>query len=286
MFSKYSGAFLTWAARLTSPSLSQPIRISSLYPGERLLRNELRESLKEIERLSMGVPFDFNNLQQRWVWVLFARQFELARDFYRAYSSNAISGAQIILRSLLEASVDLFNLCADASYAENLEANDLKEWLKLMKEAGTNCNPYLSSLSEVEGLDEQGARWEQDLRRKTADGHGPLSAFARFDKAGMTDIYRSVYNSLCGYSHNSLRALMDRHIRVSDDKIEVFFSQHGPSRPAQWFLYLDLVIGLLGQGSSKALQLLGSHVSQARVLEEKIEKVRSDASRASMDERK
>lgn len=248
-----------------------------MHSAERQLRNQLRATLTEIDDLVAGLPIDFEDPQKRWSCLLYFRQVELGRDFFRAYSSNAISGGQIILRSLLEASIDLFNLCEDEGYAENLHANDLKEWLRLLREAGTEENTYLQAFSQVEGFEEQRDLWEQELEQLRASGRGPLNAYERFTRAGMTDVYRSIYNWLCGYSHNSLRAIMDRHMTVAPERIEIFFSRSGPSRDLQWAMYLDSVVGLIGQGTDRVFQMLKFRASRAQSLREAIEEVRAAA---------
>ena len=54
-----------------------------------------------------------------------------------------------ILRTMLEAQVDLENLCRDQGYADNVQANYLHEWLRVLKEAGKESNPYLQGLSDL-----------------------------------------------------------------------------------------------------------------------------------------
>lgn len=71
---------------------------------------------------------------------------------------------------------------------------------------------------------------------------------------------------------------MDRHVTVSTQTVEVYFTRDGPSRLGQWFMYLDLANNLLGQGPCKALKVLGLDEQPAEELYATIELVRQRAS--------
>ena len=63
----------------------------------------------------------------------------------------------------------------------------------------------------------------KDLKDK---GFSPQTAYDRFEKAGMLKEYRSIYNMVCSHSHNNLRSLIDRHIKIQGDKFSVQFFKY------------------------------------------------------------
>ena len=126
----------------------------------------------------------------------------------------------LVARALLEAYVDLVNLSENKEYGYNLEAGFIHEWLRVTNEAGKLENPYLEGLAVSESFDEQVAQWNANLEELKKKGYGKLNRFEKFRRAGMENEYRSIYNFLCSYSHNNIRALNDRYIEVSDDETD------------------------------------------------------------------
>ena len=118
----------------------------------------------------------------------------------------------------LEAYVDLINLASDATYIDYMLADYHKQWIKLAEVGVKGKNPYLASFHNNE--DASGLLADHVEALKTLPA--PLNAFEKFKRAGMTDEYRSVYNSLCNESHNNIRALTSRHFRmVGEDKVDL-----------------------------------------------------------------
>jgi len=146
-------------------------------------------------------------------------------------------GIPILLRSMLEALVDLDNLLHDAEYVGNIEAANIKQLLKLLDSARTN--PQLDGLLEGHPNDAQELR--QRLRELEAAGRRSLSFERRFEMAGMQDQYNGVYALLCLDGHSNSAALADRHFDEGPDgRPQVsFFRQPDPTTIAR-----RLTIGL------------------------------------------
>jgi hypothetical protein len=102
----------------------------------------------------------------------------------------------LIFRSFIEAYADLKNLHEKAEYSYYMDASYHKQWIKLLKEAKNKPNPYLKDISQVGNLDEQIQEHEKEFADLKNKEYNPLNVFQRFERAGMEDEYRSLYNSL------------------------------------------------------------------------------------------
>lgn len=146
----------------------------------------------------------------------------------------------IILRSLLEASIDLANLADDENYLKVLSISSLKQQIRLLnqcKKEGLN-NKFLTSIYNEYGedginnmikdfKDEQEKCFEflQKNYDKDIKNINQINIEYKFEKANATEIYKSVYNILCRDTHNNLGSLVSRNIYTengSDYKIQIF----------------------------------------------------------------
>lgn len=126
----------------------------------------------------------------------------------------------ILLRSAMEAHVDLINLSNDDTYLLSMYAVYHKEWIKLTGEGVKGDNPFLTSFKDNQEAKTQLAYHERELAAFKATRDIPTN-LDKFKMAGMEDIYRSAYNSLCNDSHNNIRALTRRHFRLSEGDLDL-----------------------------------------------------------------
>jgi hypothetical protein len=207
------------------------------------------------------IRFDKTHAWHRDMVCLYCSIIEHGDSLYKLFEQERITAAPLLLRSMLEAFIDLKNLSNDQSYGYYLQSSNLKEWLKVTKAAGTLQNPYLDGLASAEGFDEQVSNWEKELEDYRKEGYSPLNQFQKFEKAGMVNEYRSLYNFLCSYSHNNIRALTDRHLELTDDKTDfkvVMFQEFDAEKSEH---YLQTATTCLNQSSKlihKALKT-GKH---------------------------
>ena len=131
-----------------------------------------------------------------------------------SFEHNNIIAIEPIFRSLVEAYVEFYNLSSDKKYGNYMECAYHAQWIKVLKEAQNNDNPYLKAMGDneetIKSLDEH----EAELDKLKKDGYSPLNIFRRFELAGMENEYRSVYNFLSNESHSNIRALISRHFEI------------------------------------------------------------------------
>lgn len=148
-------------------------------------------------------------------------------------------------RSLLEAAVELRNLNKDPSYVEHMYASHTKQWLDVLTEAKKG-NSYLASFKQL-NLDEIIANDERALNNLQKKGKRPLNIFERFERAGMVEEYRSMYNFLSCDAHSNMRALVSRHFEETSSDFDLVLYK---DEPIESFLAtLDSVAGLLVEAS-------------------------------------
>src|SRR5258708_2547663 len=80
--------------------------------------------------------------------ALYGSVLELAHAIGVLASHEAPAGVPIILRSMLEAYVDLRNLARDRSYGYYLEANALEGKLRFMRDLKADTSPELESVRQ------------------------------------------------------------------------------------------------------------------------------------------
>jgi hypothetical protein len=78
-------------------------------------------------------------------------------------------------------------------------------------------------------------------------GYRPLKIKERFDRAGMGEEYRSMYNFLSSDAHSNIRGLISRHAEMSESNFEVVYYR---GEPIKTFLAtIDSAAGLLVDAS-------------------------------------
>lgn len=183
----------------------------------------LKRAHDECQPLSQELSFDKEHPLHRNSVALYGSIIELTGSLILLVDKKLLTGVSVLLRSVLEAYVDLHNLLANPSYGYALEISYIKEWLKVLQEAQAGQNDYLAAIREAPNLSASIAEWQDKKRQLEAKGHRSLKIEQKFQRAGMEKEYRSVYNSLCCDAHNNLRALIDRHIEIGKAGFEVVF---------------------------------------------------------------
>jgi len=151
-------------------------------------------------------------------------------------------GVPSVFRTFLETYIEFHNLVRDPKYGNNIEANDKKEWLRILKAARDTKNPYLSGYTALPNLPEVIAKTEDELLNLKKRGFEPLSIRARFQRADMIEVFDSLYNFLCTEAHSNKRALIDRHAEIDGDDYELVVYKNALDAE---YLYLDSAAGLL-----------------------------------------
>lgn len=180
------------------------------------IENYYQRSLDKLIELAATFTFDGTHPLHANAVSLYGSVIELSSSLIPLVKTEHFSVIPVVLRSILEAYVDLENLCKDPKYGYSLEIKYLAENLKFLKEARNENNAYLEKIAQEPDYEERISEMEAERSRLIKLGYKDLNRFERFSKAGMENEYRTIYNWLCCASHNDYRALRDRHFAVGE----------------------------------------------------------------------
>ncbi|WP_136515947.1 DUF5677 domain-containing protein [Geomonas edaphica] len=165
--------------------------------------------------------FDGTHILHITLVSLYGSILELGRSLLPLLTSESYSAIPIVLRSILEAYVDLENICKDPTYGYSMDIKALKEELAFLDEAKKDNNVYMRIIAEAPDLDERIAGIKAERKRLLDRGFKDLNKFDRFTKAGLENEYRTIYNWLCCASHNDQRELRRRHLEKHGEGVKI-----------------------------------------------------------------
>jgi hypothetical protein len=185
----------------------------------------LRSVLDSIHVLVKGLHFDRRNRQHLLAGALLGRILEEAEGIYAMLERSDSACGFILLRSLLEAYVDLLNIARDPAYAEFMLAAFLGQYRQLLKavlEKGSK-NPFLADIVGIYGSKaaDELERVQFQLKELESRQVKKLNIWQRFERADQLRYYEGPYAHLCLQSHNNLDVLVTRHLRFTDAGVEI-----------------------------------------------------------------
>ena len=178
--------------------------------------NLLNEMVQSFLAETSSTTFNKHNAQNLYLMCLYGRIFELAVSALNLMKINDHAGVPVILRSQLEAFVDFANLIADKNFIRTIAANFVDQKKRLYK----NLSKYLEQ-SEVPPYTEDGTE-------KAVKGSKPQSISKRFENVSLKKAHITAYFILCGYGHNDLAMLENRHIEKTENDYNVVFFKEEP----------------------------------------------------------
>lgn len=221
------------------------------------------------------IVFDKRNPVDLHRIALYGSLVEFSGAIVGAILNNARIGVHPLFRSMLEASVDFRNLIRDPSYIEFMNANHSAQWLQVLEEAQKAMNPYLASITKLPDLDARITTERGKLFLLKQQGYKSLNVKERFDRAGMIEEYRSMYNFLSCDAHSNIRALISRHAEISERDFEVVYYRDEPIKT--FFATIDSAAGLLVNASLALHHAYHSPVlSEIETLEQELMTVRAN----------
>lgn len=216
----------------------------------------LQSLIPELIERSAGLKFDSADKGDLYSIMLYASIVELANGACRLIAAGEPTGVGTVTRMALEALVDLRNLASDPEYINYLELRSLKEWQQTY-ELAESGNSYVAAIVDEPTFQEQKQATAQQIQALHKQGFRQLSAEARFERAGMEENYGGMYRWLCSDTHNSLRGLMLRHVRVSGDGSAEICILREPE-PGDNLKEIDALCGFLISASQLAHQCFGN----------------------------
>lgn len=172
----------------------------------------------------LSIEFNQGNAQESYVAALYASTLELTGDALILIKENRHSGVPIIIRSALEAHMQMRALVADAEYYKRMLAKYYREDAKI-RTAALKLDQSDASPETIEKM-----RTKRDQSRKNYDqlkdeGHLPCKILETFQCADRASWYGSIYALLCSHTHSNLREVTGRHFEVEGGKVFPVFER-------------------------------------------------------------
>ncbi|MEO9944046.1 DUF5677 domain-containing protein [Paraglaciecola sp.] len=151
--------------------------------------------------------------------LLYCSLIEYSDSLLLIFKSKRNISGPIIFRAYLECYVDFINLANDRKYGYFMQASFHKDWIKILEEQSKGANPYLSAIPTTT-LDSKHMLENSRIELKSLKekGYSPLSIFKKFHRANVVDEYKSIYATLCAFSHNNISALRNRFFFLQPEK--------------------------------------------------------------------
>ncbi|TAL23730.1 MAG: hypothetical protein EPN94_08825 [Nitrospirae bacterium] len=223
------------------------------------------KELEEVMSLATELKFDSSHALHQHVISLYASIIEFSSTLKDLYQSGHHSAIPIILRSILEAFVDLKNLCKDPKYGYSLTINSNKESLKFLKAAKDNQDVYAELVAHDPDVDQHINDFEKEVNSLKNKGNKGVSIKDKFEKGGMAYEYQIIYSMLCAATHNDIRALRTRHMVINEDSfsLEIFKKEDVDTIYESFGIASELLLratdevhGLLNSGMENKLKVL------------------------------
>ena len=180
---------------------------------------------------------------QTYAMCVYATILELASDIQFLIERRARIGVPVLLRSLLEAYVELLNIIKTPGYLEYRHSEYAKGKKTFIENALKSDNPHFAQLTKN--------RTECEKRIKELDqvitpGFKKRTIHKRFKDVCLEDDYKSIYFRLSLDAHHDLQAIDSGHLKQGDDKgsYVITFSQECSKRNLLDYLCLwgDIII--------------------------------------------
>jgi hypothetical protein len=243
----------------------------SISNASRSLEDRIAFGQKALTSIVDAMPlirFDSEKRPHLYAVTLHTSVVQLCGGCFALARTEHTAGIPILLRSMFEALVDLDNLVHDADFHERMDAANLVQFLKLLREAP--ANPLLAGLDKKHNLAAITAEFKEELGKLSARKGSQKNLRERCIDVGRENEYASIYTLLCLDAHNNTTALFDRHLSQNDAQ-ELRVDAFGDGNPlglarrvftaCGWMIEsAQLVHGAFGTGL-KLDQLISEHES-------------------------
>lgn len=229
------------------------------------------KELEEVSSLAKEFRFDSSHALHQHVVSLYGSIIEFSSTIKELYKSGHHSAIPIVLRSILEAFVDLKNLCQDPKYGYSLTINSREESLRFLKAAKDNQKVYAELVAQDPDFDLNYSNLKKEIESLKSKGNKGVSIRKKFDDAGMANEYQTIYSMLCTATHNDIRALSVRHMIIDGDSLSLeIFKKEDIDTIYEFFgIASELLLrasyeihGLLNSGKENKLKLLRDNLNK------------------------
>lgn len=193
-------------------------------------KEELIKNLKEIIDLSTKAISSQKNINNKakdlYIASFCSSIIQYTDAIVNLIENNKLIAIPPILRSILEAYVELLNLCKHENYTYVLTSNHLRQKIKKIEVTFKEPdNPFLQHTieyyedigSEIKSLRKQKGKIDEHLSNFDIDIRVIKN---RFDLAGIKNAYVGIYGQLCEDTHNEIMKVESRYLIQKENSTE------------------------------------------------------------------
>jgi hypothetical protein len=129
-------------------------------------------------------------------------------------------GMPILLKSILEASVDIQFILTKKENYRRIEIEDALLWKGII-ECVYKGNKYVKYLRDRQGFEEEAKENTERIKNLQLSRTSKANVSTKFKNTIFADAHDSIYAALCSHAHNGKSAQKERHITTHDEKSRV-----------------------------------------------------------------
>lgn len=225
--------------------------------------------------LSKSIVFEKEKILHFHVLGLYGSVLEYASSMLILMKDGPKLAIPVLFRTLLDASLDLLNLCKDPKYGYRLDVDYLRGKQAFIGRAIRSQNECLKGFNQTPEMRQQYRKDKARAADLKSKGYRGIEMAEKFRLLDMEDDYFIIYKMLNNHVHNSIYALQQRHIEEDEGVFHVVYYKDTP--PEDLEPYFGMTIELIMRCSEKLHKVFESPV-QGQIQELRIE---VDALRAS-----
>jgi hypothetical protein len=199
--------------------------------------------------LSKSLVFNKNEILHFHVMSLYGSILEHTSSILILTKDSPRSAIPVVFRTLLEAALDLLNLCQEPKYGYRLEVDNLRLKKELLGLAIRGESEHLKELSQNPDLSKQYKEVKKELQSLESRGFKRIEMAEKFSLLSMNKEYLYIYKMLNHHAHNSITSLKQRHITTDKDDFQVIFFNDTPLMDIE--PYLGMTMELIMRCSEK-----------------------------------
>ena len=214
----------------------------------------------QICELSTSVVFTKENILHFHTMALYGSVLEYASSMLILTKDGSKLAIPVVFRALLDASLDMLNLCNEPKYGHRLEVDYLRGQKVFLGRVIRSKNECLKEIGQMPKIKEKHNEIKAREKELKSMGYSGIDLAEKFSLLDMEDEYYFIYKRLNNHVHNSIDALQQRHIEIDEDVFQVTYYKDTPLEDLE--PYFGMTIELIMRCSEKLHEVFASPVQR------------------------
>ena len=173
--------------------------------------------VKEAEGFAARVSFDKKHFRHQILIGLYLSVIERSRAIALLLDNEMISAALPILRCIVETDVEIQVLNMRPAHIRSMELDHVKALKNSLIEARKR-NPFMAQALTRIDVDNELRNLVKREKKLAGSGGKTIEIKEKFEIAGMSEFYRTVYKFLCRETHPSYAGIIAQNFALDLDK--------------------------------------------------------------------